>query len=196
VEGRGCGLVWGTIPYLYGGTEENHEKISPCSQCPGRDLNQAPFEWKSEVLWLQPTFSLHSQSLSIDSNQAPPEYKSVALLLQPSCSTINTRESWTELMKSPIYWDVTLCSLLKVNWHFEWTCCLHLHGWRISQARNQGEAGGKQRSGFLLGLFFDPEYDMFLQNTGWLSMDYTMLYSRRQNSWDTTNIAKKVTTTS
>jgi hypothetical protein len=34
---------------------------------------------------------------------------------------------------------------------------------------------------FLLGLFFDPEDggDMFLRNVGWLSMDYTALYSRR-----------------
>jgi hypothetical protein len=37
-------------------------------------------------------------------------------------------------------WDIMLCSLLKVNWPFEGTCCLHFHGRRISQARNQSEA--------------------------------------------------------
>jgi hypothetical protein len=39
-------------------------------------------------------------------------------------------------------------------------------------------------SGFLLGLFFDPEHegDMFLRNVGWLSTDYTVLYPRTQNS--------------
>jgi hypothetical protein len=39
-------------------------------------------------------------------------------------------------------------------------------------------------AGFLLGLFFDPEDggDMFLLNIGSLSIDYTALYPRRQNS--------------
>jgi hypothetical protein len=42
-----------------------------------------------------------------------------------------------------IFWDITLCSLLKVSWHFRGTCSLHLQGWRISQVRNQHEAGSK-----------------------------------------------------
>jgi hypothetical protein len=39
-------------------------------------------------------------------------------------------------------------------------------------------------TGFLLGLFFDPEDggDMFLQNVSRLSTDYAALYPRRQNS--------------
>jgi hypothetical protein len=38
-------------------------------------------------------------------------------------------------------------------------------------------------AGFLLGLCFDPEDggDMFLWNVCWLSMDYAVLYTRRQN---------------
>jgi hypothetical protein len=38
--------------------------------------------------------------------------------------------------------------------------------------------------GFFLGLHFKPEdrSDMFLQNIGWLSPDYTVLYSGRQNT--------------
>jgi hypothetical protein len=37
---------------------------------------------------------------------------------------------------------------------------------------------------FLLNFLFDPEDrgDMFLHNTGQLSLDYTALYLRRQNS--------------
>jgi hypothetical protein len=35
-----------------------------------------------------------------------------------------------------------------------------------------------------LGLFFDPEDgdNIFLQNAGWFSMDYTALYPKRQTS--------------
>jgi hypothetical protein len=36
---------------------------------------------------------------------------------------------------------VTLYSLLKVNQRCAETCCLHLQGQRISQARNQCEVG-------------------------------------------------------
>jgi hypothetical protein len=39
-------------------------------------------------------------------------------------------------------------------------------------------------AGFLLGLFFGPENtsDKFLQNVGWLSANYTVLYPKRHNS--------------
>jgi hypothetical protein len=48
-----------------------------------------------------------------------------------------------EYSNSSIFWDMMPCSLLKVNWSFRGTCHLHLQGWRISQARNQREVGGK-----------------------------------------------------
>jgi hypothetical protein len=35
--------------------------------------------------------------------------------------------------------------------------CFHLQGQKISQARNQEEAGSKLHAGFLLGLFFNVE---------------------------------------
>jgi hypothetical protein len=44
-------------------------------------------------------------------------------------------------LKSSVFWDM-MCSPLKVNQCFGGTC-LHLKGWRISQARNQHEAGSK-----------------------------------------------------
>jgi hypothetical protein len=52
-------------------------------------------------------------------------------------------------------------SLLKVN-HFGATCCLYAQGQRKSQARNQHEAGTKQR------LCYNPEDEriMFFQSAG------------------------------
>jgi hypothetical protein len=42
-----------------------------------------------------------------------------------------------------IFWDIMLCSPLKVNWRLGGTCRLHLQGQRINQARNQCEACSK-----------------------------------------------------
>jgi hypothetical protein len=83
------------------------------------------------------------------------------------------------VMKSSIFWDVTLCTLLKVNWRFGGTCCLHLQDQRISQARNWREAGSKH------GLFFGPEdgCDMFLRNVSWLSTAWMALYPGTYNCW-------------
>jgi hypothetical protein len=43
-------------------------------------------------------------------------------------------------MKSIIFWDVTPCSLLRLNQRFGGTYRLHLQGRRISLARNQRES--------------------------------------------------------
>jgi hypothetical protein len=84
------------------------------------------------------------------------------------------------LLKSYVFWDVTPCIPLKINWSFGGTWYLHLQDRRISQARNQREAGNKQSSDLL---FFNPEDGgyLFLRNVGWLSTDYTALYPRRWN---------------
>jgi hypothetical protein len=47
-------------------------------------------------------------------------------------------------MKSSIFWEITPCSLMKSNGSFGRTCHLHLHGRRISQARNQCKTYSKQ----------------------------------------------------
>jgi hypothetical protein len=66
--------------------------------------------------------------------------------LQQKIITTETTFCWTLVfLKSYIFWDITLRSPLKVDWRFEWTHRLYLQGRRINQARNQREAGSKQR---------------------------------------------------
>jgi hypothetical protein len=55
------------------------------------------------------------------------------------------------VMKGSIFWDITPCSPLEVNRRFGGKCRLYLQGRRISEVRNQREAGGKQSSSKLLG---------------------------------------------
>jgi hypothetical protein len=61
---------------------------------------------------------------------------------------------------------------LKVSQRFGGTFRRHIHGRRISRARNQQSRAALLttcfHAGFLLGLFFDHEYggEMFLQNVG------------------------------
>jgi hypothetical protein len=71
-------------------------------------------------------------------------------------------------MQSSTFWDITQCSPLEVNWRLEKniarsSVCYLFH------------------VGFLLGLFFNPEYRgaMFLRNISWLSAFYTSLYPAR-----------------
>jgi hypothetical protein len=78
------------------------------------------------------------------------------------------------VMKSTIFWDITPRSLLKVNRRFGGTYRLHLHGWRISRARNQRKS--RWQAEFCLPPAGD---DMFLRNVCWLSTDSTALYPRR-----------------
>jgi hypothetical protein len=47
-------------------------------------------------------------------------------------------------MKSTVFWNVMLFSLMKVNPYFRGTHCFHLQDQRVSQVRNQHEAGSKQ----------------------------------------------------
>jgi hypothetical protein len=65
---------------------------------------------------------------------------------------------------------------------FGGTCCHHLQGWRVAQARNHHEAGSKQSSIDLLGLFSENEGNKCPRNLGWLSTGHIVLYPRWQNS--------------
>jgi hypothetical protein len=44
------------------------------------------------------------------------------------------------VMKSTIFWDITMCSLLSVNSRFRETYRLHLQGRKIGRGRNQRES--------------------------------------------------------
>jgi hypothetical protein len=41
------------------------------------------------------------------------------------------------IMKSTVFWDVTLCSWAEIEQRFGGTTCLHLQGGKVNQARNQ-----------------------------------------------------------
>jgi hypothetical protein len=66
------------------------------------------------------------------------------------------------VMKSFIFWDITPCSLLKVNRRFGGTCHLHLQGLRVSRMKQAARKAAR----FLVRLPFNPEDggDMFLRN--------------------------------
>jgi hypothetical protein len=48
------------------------------------------------------------------------------------------------VVESSVFWDIALCSLLKVNQRFIGTSRLHFQGRRIIQARHQCESHSKQ----------------------------------------------------
>jgi hypothetical protein len=58
-------------------------------------------------------------------------------------------------MKSSIFWDITPCTLLKVNRRFGGTYRLHLQSRRINQAKRNAKAGGKQNQ-------IDVSFDLLL----------------------------------
>jgi hypothetical protein len=78
------------------------------------------------------------------------------------------------IAESSIFWNMMPCSQLKMNWCFGGTSCLHLQERRVSQGRNQCEAGIK-----LAMLILDPEDggDILLNSP----LIFTALYPRRRN---------------
>jgi hypothetical protein len=73
-------------------------------------------------------------------------------------------------LKNSVLWDITPCSPLKVNRSFGTTCRLHLQCRRISQARNQHEAGSKhslKSTGcqFQAGFFFGYSSNLAMEAT-------------------------------
>jgi hypothetical protein len=61
---------------------------------------------------------------------------------------VSRREVGSEIltvmtMKSAVFW-VVMSYNVKKAWYFGGTCCFPLQGWKVSQARNQQEAGSRQ----------------------------------------------------
>jgi hypothetical protein len=142
--------------------------ISKDSYCYCRDSNLASTEYKSVALPHKPTASVHSvvfcavqyaQYEFIDPCVYVHmcEYTYVYICL---CTLMNVDlhsslfVEWftTRILSSlhrykamcSIFWDLTPCNLLKVNWSFKETCRLHLQCWSVSQAGNQYETSSKQ----------------------------------------------------
>jgi hypothetical protein len=100
--------------------------------CPCRESNsRRPARVPTELSRLSRPHTLDTLSASFSRNRCPPV----------RCALV-TNEIWMNVnMKSYISWDIMPPSPLKINRRFGGTCCLHLRSWKISQTRNQREAG-------------------------------------------------------
>lgn len=104
-------------------------------------------------------------------------------------SLVNTSHVESEvlsgpIMKSSLFWDIRTCSQLIVNQRFGGTCCLHLQGWKISQAINQ-HVGSSNQSRALLAVCFNPASSNLEgagRNVSRLSKDFAAVYPRTQDS--------------
>jgi hypothetical protein len=83
------------------------------------------------------------------------------------------------VMKSTIFWDITPCSLLKVNRRFGGTYRLYIQGRRISRARNQRESRWQAEA--LMGCFdtmlsriMKKKCDIFQVRTRFLNISFRM----------------------
>jgi hypothetical protein len=84
-------------------------------------------------------FLVCTDSLNVDACQggSSSTKRSLEFELEAERSRVRRRQGPSCFCQLLFFWDITLCSPLKVNRHFGGTCRLHLQGRRISQARNQ-----------------------------------------------------------
>jgi hypothetical protein len=79
---------------------------------------------------------------------------------------------------SSVFWDTKPCGQLQVNRRSGGTCRLHLQGGRISQVRNQHEAGTGQSNRLTEISVYNPKLWVFFS----LFLHYMALYPRRYKS--------------
>jgi hypothetical protein len=100
------------------------------------------------------------------------------IIFYQTCEHNRMWGSHSGALKSSTFWEITLCSPLRVNWHFGETCCLHLRWSRRSQGRNSRASRTLPATyiyvDILLGLG-----NMALWNVGWLSTDLHSVISQK-----------------
>jgi hypothetical protein len=79
--------------------------------------------------------------------------------------------------KTFIFWDIKPCSPVKVNRRFRDICHLQFQDRRVGQVALL--AAGFMLVSYLVYSSTLKREAMFLQNIGWLSLEYTALYPRR-----------------
>jgi hypothetical protein len=103
------------------------------------------------------------------------------------CSKLNWNDHFLNLICSSIAWfDVLIALIIKRPSLWDITPCNPL---KIADVSEENVASSLRcacyllHSGFLYGLFFDPEGggSMLLRNVSWLPTDHTALYPRRQD---------------
>jgi hypothetical protein len=78
-------------------------------------------------------------------------------------------------LRSSVFWNITLCSPLKVKRRFGGTCHFHLQSWRIKPSKKLLWSTGSEQETLLacvlLGILLNPEDgdDIFFRNVAWLS---------------------------
>jgi hypothetical protein len=98
------------------------------------------------------------------------------------CAGYRTTDCKLETRSSSIFWDLTPCSPLKVNRRFGGTFRFHVQGRRISQVRNQREAGSKHSSALKKKICSSETSVDFQQTTRfYISDDRTLHNHRREN---------------
>jgi hypothetical protein len=84
------------------------------------------------------------------------------------------------VVRNSVFGDITRYSPLEVNGHFRGMYRLHLRGWRVSQVRNQHEAGSK-----LISCDFQRTNNVISQKTDLFMAPSLMFFSV---NWQMTNL--------
>jgi hypothetical protein len=153
----GRGVIYVLSRHLPVGNKENHERPQPVGvfahirtgHLPDTSQKRCPLGqlawWECSVLNFSspPPYVCTNTQLNFSSDNESSR-RSEATKCRPAklssavdCYILIPRTLKMEVFNSYIFWDITPCNPLKVNWRFGGTCRLHLHGRNISQPRNQ-----------------------------------------------------------